>query len=335
LGSEPQSEPVTRGLRDAATGMLLIPRLRVARTHWARMKGLLGTRALGSDEGLWITPSDQVHTIGMRYALDLVFVDRENRVVALEQRVTPGRISRKVAAAASVLELPAGAIERLALAEGARLAIEPGIDAARRMDLRAVGTALTNLSLAVFYGFFIAAHVTRLAEPAHRARIVPLIILETIIVVLFLTRRPVRLQSRRVLDWTLGVAGSYLPMLLRPRGPSGSLALLGEMLEITGVTVAVIALVFLGRSFGIVAANRGVKTGGAYGVVRHPMYAGYFLTYVGYAVSYPTLLNASLAIVTLATQIARALMEERVLSHDPAYQEYRRQTPWRFIPYVC
>lgn len=315
--------------------MLLVPRLRVARTHWARMKGLLGTRALGSDEGLWITPSDQVHTIGMRYALDLVFVDGENRVVALDQRVTPGRISRKVRAASSVLELPAGAIERLALAEGARLAIEPRIEAVRRVDARAVGAALTNVSLALLYGLFIAAHVTHLGEPAQRARIVPLIVLETIIMVLFLARRSARLQSRRVLDWTLGLAGSYLPMLLRPRGPSGSLALLGETLEIAGVIIAVIALLFLGRSFGIIAANRGVKTGGAYGVVRHPMYTGYFLTYVGYALSYPTLLNASLAIVTLATQIARALMEERVLSHDPVYQEYRRRTPWRFIPYVC
>jgi len=113
--SAPQSDSVVRGLRDAATGTLLIPRLRVARTPWARMKGLLGTRALGVDEGLWITPSNQVHTIGMRYALDLVFVDAENRVVAVEENVAPGRIVRKVRRVSSVLELPAGAISSISI----------------------------------------------------------------------------------------------------------------------------------------------------------------------------------------------------------------------------
>jgi protein-S-isoprenylcysteine O-methyltransferase Ste14 len=105
-------------------------------------------------------------------------------------------------------------------------------------------------------------------------------------------------------------------------------------MEIAGVSVAVIALVFLGRSFGIVAANRGVKTGGAYGLVRHPMYAGYFLTYVGYVLSYPSLVNVCLAVATLVIQVTRASMEERVLAHDPSYQDYLRRTPWRFIPYV-
>jgi protein-S-isoprenylcysteine O-methyltransferase Ste14/uncharacterized membrane protein (UPF0127 family) len=297
------------------------------------MKGLLGTRALGVDEGLWITPSNQVHTIGMRYALDLVFVDAENRVVAVEENVAPGRIVRKVRTANSVLELPAGAIERLAVAEGARLMVEPDVDVAPPR-LHAIGTAITNLSLAVLYSFFIAAHLSRLGEPAQRPRIIPLIVLETIVVVLFLSRRPVRLQSTRVLDWLFGLAGTYVPMFLRPRGASGALAGLGEGMEIAGVSVAIVALVFLGRSFGIVAANRGVKTAGAYGLVRHPMYAGYFLTYVGYVLSYPSLVNACLALVTLAIQVTRALMEERVLAHDPSYREYLRRTPWRFIPYV-
>ena len=142
------------------------------------------------------------------------------------------------------------------------------------------------------------------------------------------------MQSKRSFDWIFGLAGTYGPMFLRPGGSLGSLAPLGEVMGIAGVSVAVIAVVFLGRSFGIVAANRGVKTGGAYGVVRHPMYAGYLLTYVGYVLSYPSLMNACLAVATLAVQITRALTEERLLAHDPHYQEYLRRTPWRFIPYV-
>jgi protein-S-isoprenylcysteine O-methyltransferase Ste14 len=180
----------------------------------------------------------------------------------------------------------------------------------------------------------VAAHVTRLADPGQRLRIIPLVILETVIVVLFVLRRPAQIQSRRPLDWAFGLAGSYAPMFMRPGVASGVLAPVGEVLGVVGVSAAVVAVVFLGRSFGIVAANRGLKTGGLYGVVRHPMYGGYLLTYVGYVLSYPSLKNAFLVGGTLAIQVTRALMEERVLANDPLYREYLRRTPWRFIPYV-
>jgi uncharacterized membrane protein (UPF0127 family) len=60
---------------------------------------------------------------GMRYAIDVVFLDDAHRVVALVSRLAPGRISSKVPAASSVLELPAGTIECTGLALGARLEI--------------------------------------------------------------------------------------------------------------------------------------------------------------------------------------------------------------------
>jgi protein-S-isoprenylcysteine O-methyltransferase Ste14/uncharacterized membrane protein (UPF0127 family) len=297
------------------------------------MKGLLGTAGLEPDEGLLITPSNQVHTIGMRYPLDLVFVDAENRIVGVQHDVRPGQISTKMPAATAVLELPAGALDRLAMAEGARLEVEPPPVVGRRA-LQGVATATSNVLLAILYALFIAAHVTRLSDPAQRPHIIPLIVLETIIVMLFITRRRAQLQSRRPLDWVFGLAGCYVPFLLRPRGPIGVFAPVGEVMGIVGVSVAAVAVIFLGRSFGIVPANRGVKTGGAYGMVRHPMYAGYFLTYVGYVVSYPSVTNVLLTIGTLAIQVTRAMTEERLLARDPLYREYLRRTPWRFIPYV-
>src|SRR5262249_42461481 len=152
LRAETPASPVPEG----RNGTVRVPRLRVASTPWARMKGLLGTRALASDEGLWITPSNQVHTIGMRYPLDLVFLDAENRVMATECSVAPGRISGKVRTASSILELPAGAIERLGVVDGAQF--DPGVDIATRSSLKGVGTAIANLSLAALYALFIAAH---------------------------------------------------------------------------------------------------------------------------------------------------------------------------------
>jgi len=321
-------------LRNATTGAVLVDQLRVANTHWSRLKGLLGSRALRSDEGLCIIPCRQVHTVGMRYPVDLVFLDHANKIVHTERGFAPGRFSRRVVAAASVVELAAGSIERLGMAPGTRVVVEPPLNGAERSRSGKVGTILCNFGLAALYGFFIAAHVSRAFDPDQRLLVLPLVVQETIIVVLFLARRPSRMTSTRTLDWAVGVAGTYLPLLLRPRGAPGSLAPVGQIIQLVGVSAATVALLFLGRSFGIVPANRGVKTVGAYRAVRHPIYGGYLLTYVGYVLSYPTPVSALIVVTTLVLQVTRAGMEERLLAEDPLYREYLRRTPWRFIPYV-
>jgi uncharacterized membrane protein (UPF0127 family) len=112
-------------VRNASTGSVVVERLRVADGHWTRLKGLLGTRSLPAGDGLWLRPCRQVHMFGMRYAIDVVFLDDGLNVVGLVSELRPGRVSPKVARATSVLELPAGTIGRLALVEGTRLDIAP------------------------------------------------------------------------------------------------------------------------------------------------------------------------------------------------------------------
>ncbi len=75
----------------------------------------------------------------------------------------------------------------------------------------------------------------------------------------------------------------------------------------------------LGRSFGLVPANRGVVIGGVYGVVRHPIYAGYLLTHVAFACAHPTTWNVTVLVLTDTALIIRALLEERVLEADRSY----------------
>lgn len=99
-------------------------RLRLAHTHWTRLRGLLGTRSLAEGEGLWLKPCRQVHMFGMRYAIDVVFLDEGLRVVGAVSELAPNRISPKVGRAESVLELPVGSIARSGLVEGTELAIE-------------------------------------------------------------------------------------------------------------------------------------------------------------------------------------------------------------------
>ena len=104
---------------------VLVERLRVADTHWTRLKGLLGTDALAPGDGLWIRPCRQVHMFGMRYAIDVVFLDDAYRVVGLVRHLEPWRISPSVRAATSVIELPAGTISKSSLREGQTLAFSP------------------------------------------------------------------------------------------------------------------------------------------------------------------------------------------------------------------
>jgi len=113
--------------RDATSGVVVVNRLRCADTHWSRLFGLLGTKELPSGEGLWLKRSRQVHMIGMRYAIDVLFLDDALRVVHAVAALPPGAVSPKVTAASSVVELAAGTIGRAGLTVGARLAFEPAV----------------------------------------------------------------------------------------------------------------------------------------------------------------------------------------------------------------
>jgi uncharacterized protein len=118
--------------RATVGNLTLADRLRGAHTHWTRLRGLLGTPRLAPGEGLWIKPSRQVHMFGMRYALDLVFLDAAGQVLRLVHALPPNRISPRVAGAISVLELPAGMLAGTTLAEGDRVEIAPAASGENR-----------------------------------------------------------------------------------------------------------------------------------------------------------------------------------------------------------
>jgi len=99
----------------------------VANTYMGRLIGLLGkTRNWARQgRGLLIVPSHGVHTIGMLFPLDLVFLDTQNRVIHVEEHVRPFRISKVCLKASSVLELPAHTIFRTKPRVGDRMEILP------------------------------------------------------------------------------------------------------------------------------------------------------------------------------------------------------------------
>jgi uncharacterized membrane protein (UPF0127 family) len=85
---------------------------------WARTKGLLGTSSLEAGDGLLIEPCQSIHSFGMRYPFDAVFINREGKVLHTISRMKPSRLSRHVFGARAVLELPAGTIEATGTAKG-------------------------------------------------------------------------------------------------------------------------------------------------------------------------------------------------------------------------
>ncbi len=77
-----------------------------------RMKGLLGRKAFCYGEGLWIKPCKAVHSFGMKFPIDVVFLDRQQCVIAVIASLPPNRLTPLFFRAASVLELPSGKAEQ-------------------------------------------------------------------------------------------------------------------------------------------------------------------------------------------------------------------------------
>ena len=86
----------------------LVTSLAIADTHWSRLRGLLGLASddFGNGRGLWIVPCHGVHTLGMGFAIDVIYLDRALNVIHTESELRPWRFAPVRVDAASVLELP-------------------------------------------------------------------------------------------------------------------------------------------------------------------------------------------------------------------------------------
>jgi uncharacterized protein len=98
----------------------LATELMIARTHWTRFRGLMATDGsrFRRGQGLWISPSHGIHTFAMRFPIDVVYLDTDRIVIDVEEEVKPWRMAAVRIKAASVLELPIGAIRESQTALG-------------------------------------------------------------------------------------------------------------------------------------------------------------------------------------------------------------------------
>ena len=92
-------------------GLVIGDRISIADSSLTRLVGLLGKRTLNSGEGLWIFPSSGVHTFGMKFAIDVIGLDKNLQVIKLWRELAPSRATAISVRLGSVIELPAGRIE--------------------------------------------------------------------------------------------------------------------------------------------------------------------------------------------------------------------------------
>lgn len=160
-----------------------------------------------------------------------------------------------------------------------------------------------------------------------------LLISEGAVILFLLIRRPTENISTRPIDWMAATAGTFLVLMVGNGGEpvAGEFAVL---LIFYGMVVHIFAKFSLRRSFGLVAANRGVRRGGMYAFIRHPMYSGYMLTHVGFMLYAPSLWNMIIYGAVWGLLIARIIFEERVLMEDETYRDYATKVRFRLAPFV-
>jgi protein-S-isoprenylcysteine O-methyltransferase Ste14 len=160
-----------------------------------------------------------------------------------------------------------------------------------------------------------------------------LLISELLVLVFTLLRRRAQTVDRSVMSvlvTTVSVAGSSL--VRAAEGPGLLPDMVTTVASGVGLLIVIGAKFTLGRSFGIIPANRGIVAAGMYRFVRHPIYAGYVLTHFAFALAHPIPRNILLLAVADAALIVRALREERLLAGDAEYQSYCRRVAWHLVP---
>jgi hypothetical protein len=101
----------------------LVERGRVADNAWTRFKGLIGVRQLADGDGLAIIPCSGVHCMFMSIPIDVLYVDGQDRVVALDPNMKPWAVGRPHRGVRYVIELPAGTIARTSTQTGDQLQV--------------------------------------------------------------------------------------------------------------------------------------------------------------------------------------------------------------------
>jgi protein-S-isoprenylcysteine O-methyltransferase Ste14 len=167
----------------------------------------------------------------------------------------------------------------------------------------------------------------------HRPHLILLLLSEGLAVALILTRKRGDVCVRAV-PVLAAFVGTALPLMIRPGGIALIPPVASTAMMMTGLCLSIAAKLYLNRSFGLVPANRGVKVGGPYRIVRHPMYLGYFINQLGFLSACLSLTNLGIYLVAWTCQLVRVHEEEVVLQQDSSYRQFAGRVTAKLVPGV-
>jgi len=195
---------------------------------------------------------------------------------------------------------------------------------------------LVNIAVASFFSYYVYDSIIRLATGTCATLLIALLFRNTSITLVFLLRRPSKLTSRNVGDWIAAIGGTFITYLYtsqaKPIYPF--IAPTAYVVMIVTAFISTICIVNLGRSFGLVPANRGIKTDLLYGIVRHPLYLLYTIYDLAVISLAFSLHNCYICILHALFSYLRAKREENILMQDITYKEYASKTRYMFFPGV-
>jgi protein-S-isoprenylcysteine O-methyltransferase Ste14 len=186
----------------------------------------------------------------------------------------------------------------------------------------AISCLFVVLAVSIGSEFLKTGHVTGLL----------LLVSELLVVLLTVMRRPAFVVDRTLAARVFSALSIVGVPLIRPAGVALAPDLATAAVSAFGLLVVIAGKLTLGRSFGLLPANRGVVSSGIYTLLRHPIYAGYLVTHGAFLVAHPTTWNLVMLVAADTALMVRAVYEERTLAHDPAYAEYMTRVQWRVCP---
>jgi protein-S-isoprenylcysteine O-methyltransferase Ste14 len=184
---------------------------------------------------------------------------------------------------------------------------------------------------------FVLLCINVLEDFARTGRVTGLLLLvsEAMVVIFTIVRRHANAVDRSFTAMAVTTLSTLGPYLLRP---SSRLALLPDvmtaLISSVGLCLVIAGKLTLGRSFGLIPANRGVVESGPYLFVRHPIYTGYLMTHLAFLAANPRPMNIVVVALADSALVMRALLEERVLGRDARYRSYCARVGWHLVPRV-
>jgi len=190
--------------------------------------------------------------------------------------------------------------------------------------------ATINMLMVVLFGLLVISAYHHFATTGS-TRFLGIFAVNFLFLGLFITRRAAKEETDSLPLWLLAVAGTACPLLLRPSDGAGFM-IIGSIVQVTGIMLIVCGLLSLRRSFAVVPGNRGIRDGGLYRIVRHPLYFSELVALLGAVLVNPSVANCTIWLCECGLQYARARAEENFLSRDPAYRTYSERVRYRLIP---